>query len=101
MTIATTSSAADAAPNHDISLPGVLAKSARTPGYHLVAANAAKGTDKSVCATSISHLRPTLHHLHGPAHSLRAATDVQLVTRLDDRFGGDWEKRAGPFKSQQ
>src|SRR5258706_9924081 len=36
------SSAADAAPTHDISLPGVLAKNARTPGYRLVAANAAK-----------------------------------------------------------
>ncbi len=36
------SSAADAAQNHDIFLPGVLAKNARTPGYRLVAANAAK-----------------------------------------------------------
>ena len=36
------SSAANAAPNPDISNPGVLAKNARTPGYRLFAANAAK-----------------------------------------------------------
>src|SRR5437763_16308108 len=51
MTIATTSSAANATRNPQHPQPGVLAKSARTPGYPLVAANAAKGTDKSVCAT--------------------------------------------------
>ena len=37
------SSAADAARNPYHPQPGVLAKNARTPGYRLVAANAAKG----------------------------------------------------------
>ncbi len=55
------SSAAGAAPNHEIPLPGVLAKSARTPGYRLVAADAALSARLGAgCRCSVPGSQPTI-----------------------------------------